>query len=514
MKRITKKVAFLIYGIGCFYPAFAQQDSLISQVDSYSLLEHPSRWDQYRVFKNESALLLADVMPQKLSVTQLELMKLSGNFKAFKQAERESGGGFRAEGGRKLPKIWMWGQFEYSNINQDSIRWGHLNNENSSSPFYYASQRAVHYKRTNYSIQTVVGIPLFKGIAATLGSDYGMGDNYSTNDPRAIIKHFKLKLTPALQYKHNRVGVEAKLIWGYGQEESQVDYRNKEYYESAQWPEYHNNLSYGYGSLRTALSFSDRVYTNNQDYRGFGFASFYKGNLNWYANFGYESLHEEYDRGNSSGRYDGYDMYGDYDLDQWKGHFEVSNPTQSWRLQAWTLFERGKDFNVEFAGNNYKYFKDEFGAKFQQRLIYSDYKTDLLAYAKTSFIGQRDGNMMIERDRGRHEFYIQGEQTFPGFPIRTTLGIGYSFPYKSHFAQSPRTTVNFIEQVIKHDVVFDNSSYWQPMVAGRYFFDFVSFKWQATASWQGMIGKIGDTDFQHQLGKNRSHVHFRLSLFF
>lgn len=504
-----------LFGV-CFFsivatvPLFAQVDSSLHFASSYPLLEQISLWDRYNLFKEQGALLLEDIMPQRLSVTQIGAVRASGGFKPYQQAENEMGTHFKAEGGRKMKKLWVWGQFEFSNHTQDSIRWGHRKESESSTPFYYASQRAVHYQKTDYAIQTVIGTPLYKNLSASISTDYGMGDHYSTNDPRAVLKHFKLKLAPALQYNRGHLGIEAKGIWGYGQQESQVDYRNKEYYESSQWPEYHNYLSNGYGTIRTALSFSDRVYTNNQDYRGGGLSAFYKGSLHWYGSVAYESLHEEYDRGNSSGRYDGYDMYGDYDLDEWKASLELNDKSLTWRLRLWSIAQRGEDYNFDFSGNNYKYYRDEYGIAMYMRLK----QTDLYADVKSTFTGQRDGNMMINRERGRHHIYLQAEQSFSELPVRAMIGLGYSRPYKTHFSKSPRTTVDFIEQVVRHDVVLDNSDYWQTYFGARYFFSMVSFRWQAKACWEGTFGNPPVMSSGVDFSRYRSVSQASLSLFF
>ncbi|QQT26016.1 DUF6850 family outer membrane beta-barrel protein [Sphingobacterium spiritivorum] len=482
---------------------YAQTDS------SRYLLSNPMQAERYEHAQEGYAVQLESLMPNKLSITQLQFTGVKGKFKPYQDAEKQTLGSFRAEGGKKLKNIWFWGKFIYEKQQLDSIRWGHRKDDEQSSPYFYAAQRAVHYTRTNYTINTQTGIKVWSPVYFALATDYAMGDHYSTNDPRAVLKHFKLKLQPSLNLKWSKLSFGVRGTWGYGQQESQVDYRNKEYYESTQFPEYLNWLSNGYGTIRPALAFSDRVYTNNQDYRGIGMEGRYQSkDLLLLGDIGYETIHEEYDRGNSSGRYDGYDMYGDYDLKQLKGQFSISHHGQGVLIRASQT--KGRDLNVEFSGNNYVYLQQLIGLKVFKDIRLWDRNTSLWGSVENSYTNQADGNMMVSRKRGRQITTVAVRHTLSE-QLNVEMRVGYSTPHSTEFTYNSKSTNPFIEEVIKSDVNYDKAQYLQSDIAVQYFFRLAEMKWCV----QPQFGYIQRTNTVPDLtGKSRSRASASLFLYF
>lgn len=501
-----------VFGSGIDTSVDLQSDSL--RADSVRmLLMSPLQMDQYGVYQQESGLLLERILPQRLSISSFSANPTKGRFKRFQEAESQNEMTFRAQGGRRLKKLWVWGSFSYRRAVLDSVRWGHRKEVDGSSPYFYGSQRAVHYLHTDYAFSTHTSLRLFGNFKVAVHTDYEMGDHYSTNDPRAVLKHFKLKLHPALQYAGAGYGVEIKGIWGYGQQESQVDYRNKEYYESSQFPEYLNWLSHGYGTMRPATSFSDRVYTNNQEYRGLGLAGYANlGKIHLSAYAALEDKQEEYDRGNSSGRYDGYDMYGDYDLREWRGRLDLTDRFGRWGVRIGFHIQDGRDLNADLFGNNYVYAANILRSALYYSLTIWGRPSFITLNNDWSYHSQVDGNMMIRRERGRylgimgidHILRKRGD-------LQLHLAAGYSKPYANRFERSPRTANQFIEDVILHDVAWDNLSYIRAEVGLRWFFDAVGMKWLLAGASE-MNHATGS--LPSGIGVRRGDHHLGLSLYF
>lgn len=499
------------------FPSQAQEASKnysnVTDSNTQKLLQSPLLESTYHLAKETSPLLLEQIMGKQISITSLSYQTENGKFRPYQDAEHSKGANFSAQGGKKLPKMLLWGNFSYSNSKLDSIRWGHRKDSEFSTPFYYASQRAVHYQKTDYVIQTHLVHQIISGLSVSLSGDYGMGDHFSTNDPRAVLKHFKLLLTPALQWKNQQIGVELRGLWGYGQQESQVDYRNKEYYESTQYPEYLNWFINGYGTMRNALSFSDRVYTNNQDFSGAGFAFFYKPNR-WQgqANINYRRIHEEYDRGNSSGRYDGYDMYGDYNVEQWSGYIEAHDISLRWGFRLQGTKSKGKDYNIDLLGNNYAAISREGTVQ----VYYSQHiwgrNTQFIFEQKLNYHNQVDGNMLIKRAAGRQSSLLKLHHQLDQRRSRLLeLGFGFATPYSTEFNQSPRSSNDFIDQVIKHDVVLDNTSFWHVQSGLQQFFRFTNMNWMARLHTQQFQS---NSKSEILSGKSRNQTTLSLNLYF
>jgi len=490
-----------------------QNNRSLPDSSTRALLQSMLRSSNYALSKESSVLLLQQDMGKQISISTLGYQTERGKYRPYQEAEHKRGAYFRAEGGKQTAKMLLWGSFSYSNSQLDSIRWGHRKDADFTTPFYYGSQRAVHYQQTDYAIRTHLMHRLTQGFTASLSGDYGMGDHFSTNDPRAVLKHFKLRLTPALQWKNKQLGIEVRGLWGYGQQESQVDYRNKEYYESSQYPEYLNWLINGYGTMRNALSFSDRVYTNNQDFTGGGLAIFYK-HKSWTgrANFNYERIHEEYDRGNSSGRYDGYDMYGDYNVDQWKGYIELQDVQQHWGIRLEATQSEGKDYNIELLGNNYAVLRRAAVLQLYYTLPLWGRPTQFNFRQSFSYHNQVDGNMLIRREAGRqlanlqlrHPLNMRRDQLLE-------LGITYSNPYNTTFSESPRSSNAFVEQVIKHDVALDKTNYWQLQAGFQQYFRFAGMQWMAYIQTQQLQAGHADALLG---GRSRNQSSLSVHLYF
>ncbi|MDR2274218.1 MAG: hypothetical protein LBF27_25140 [Sphingobacterium sp.] len=485
----------------------------LSDSSTQVLLLSMLRNSSYQLSKASSVLLLQQDMGKRISISTLRYRTENGKYRPYQEAEHSKTANFTAEGGKQTDKMLLWGSFSYSNSKLDSIRWGHRKDAAFTTPFYYGSQRAVHYQQTDYAIQTHLMHRLAKGLSASISSDYGMGDHFSTNDPRALLKHFKLRLSPALQWQNKQIGLEIRGLWGYGQQESQVDYRNKEYYESSQYPEYLNWLINGYGTMRNALSFSDRVYTNNQDFSGGGLAFFYKAK-GWTGrlNLSYERIHEEYDRGNSSGRYDGYDMYGDYDVDQWKGYLDLQEAQQRWGLRLEAAQSKGKDYNIDLLGNNYAALRRMAALALYYRLPIWGRHTEFSFRETLSYRNQVDGNMLIQREAGRQQANIQLRHALSKQQHQLLeLGLGYSSPYSTAFSQSPRSSNAFIDQVIKNDVALDKTNYWQLQAGFQQYFRFAGMNWMAHAQTMQLQAPRSDEVLQ---GRARNQTNLSLHLYF
>lgn len=423
-------------------------------------------------------LLQSPIRKSSFSVLQYEAF--GGDFKLAQQGKKNSRVSFESEGIRSIKKLKLWGSFTYNFEQNDSIRFSHRVDNTDPAPFYYGSQKAVHYSRTNYQIKTLVTHPVIGRLSAGLGMDYGMGDHFSTNDPRAALKHFRLVLKPELIYTQPGFALGLNGTYGYGQNEYQVDYRNKEYYESASYPEYLNYLVNGYGIIRDALDFSDRVFLINRKWKGGGVqtqAKLGRGTLK--ASASYLLREEDFERGNSSGQYASRENYGAFNLHQWEGMLKYIDP--SWAASLNWKKAKGKEYNTRLGGNNYLYHTEglDFSLTNTQLLAKKKLEFGLLLSARNT--NQVDGNYEIQRDRSlAGAGLLLGKEWMKNAKgnVITRFSASHYFPFQTDFKHNATKLNSFITQVILPDAAMDEQQFTTLSATAQYMRRVKTINWQ------------------------------------
>lgn len=466
-----------------------------------------------------SGLFLLQSPIKRTSFSILNYEGFGGGFKAAQEGRKNSRVSFESEGIRTIKKLKLWGSFSYQFEQNDSIRFSHRVNNADPAPFYYGSQKAVHYSRTDYQIKTLATLPIAAGISAGLGLDYGMGDHYSTNDPRAALKHFRLIAKPELIYNQAGLAIGVNGTYGYGQNESQVDYRNKEYYESASYPEYLNYLVNGYGMIRDALDFSDRVFVINRKWKGAGLqsqAQLFGGTLK--ASLAYLLREEDFERGNSSGKYASRENYGTFDLHKWDAMLKYNN--DSWAATLTWQKQEGKEYNIRLGGNNYLYHAEKAAFNLINTRMLQQKKFELGLLLSLKNENQVDGNYEIKRDRSMAGLGVMAGREWINTSLNnltTRFSLAYHVPFQLDFRYNPEKLTSFITQVVLPDAAMDKQGYAALNAAAFYRRKAKAFNWQF-----GLEGEFLQAEKASAISELTKYLpghqayHFRLSaaLFF
>lgn len=473
--RFTKINTTLLYLLLAFGLKANAQDSLSVWNINRTLVAQ-----QDYALTTSSGLFLIQSPILRTSFSLLNYDQFGGDFKLAQQGKSNNRISFSSEGIRTLKKLKMWGSFKYQFEQNDSIRFSHRVDNTDPAPFYYGSEKGVHYTRTDYQINTLVTHPLMKGISGGIGMDYGMGDHFSTNDPRAALKHFRMVFKPELIYHKAEFALGLNGTYGYGQNEYQVDYRNKAYYESESYPEYLNYLVNGYGIIRDALDFSDRVFMINRKWKGAGIDGQVKlGDGTLKGRINYLLREEKFERGNSSGKYASRENYGEFNLDKWESMFKYIN--QSWSATLSWQKEEGKEHNTRLGGNNYLYHEEQINFNLMHTRMHESKKLEfgLLMSAKNA--NQVDGNYEIQRDRSQLSAGLMAGREWintKDHNFITRVSTSYYLPINTEFKYNPDKLNSFITQVILPDAVMDKQRFAMINASAHYMMRQKSLFWK------------------------------------
>lgn len=513
--RFTPIKTVLATGIllGSYFQSTAQ-DSL----SVWNINRTVSQLEDYKLTISSGLFLLQSPI-QRTSYSRLNYERFGGNFKLAQQGKTNERVTFESEGIRTLKKLKMWGSFKYQFEQNDSIRFSHRIDNTDPAPFYYGSEKGVHYTRTDYQINTLITHPVFKHIDAALGMDYGMGDHFSTNDPRAALKHFRLIFKPELMYRRPEFAVGLNGTYGYGQNEYQVDYRNKEYYESDSYPHYLNYLVNGYGMIRDALDFSDRVFMINRKWKGAGIQTTVKAlNGEFKGSLGYTLRAEDFKRGNSSGKYDSRENYGVFDLHKWESMVKYIDKEWAATLQWQRL--RGEESNTRLGGNNYLYHAENLNFSLIQTRVYQQKKLELGLLLSAKNTNQADGNYEINRDRSLAGAGLMIGKEWLNTSNRnfvTRFSGNYYFPYQTTFNYNPIKTNSFITQVIAPDASMDNQQFVELGASAYYTLRDKSFNWQFGLDAKGILAEQAQSTMptaSYLPGTGAYRINLSVALFF
>lgn len=204
----------------------------------------------------------------------------NGNFIAAQSASKSQNTYLLTEGRTMLKDVSLWGSFSYQKSTEDSTRWAQQTRNNVSSPYYYGSPANINYQRSVYNFNGTAERNMIKGnLPIALGVDYRIGDHYATNDPRGAVADFQLNLLASVGNKFtNSLQTGLVFKYGYGQERTRVDYKNKAYFETSAFPDYINYVVNGYGE--PIPKNNDRRFDNDQHRKGLeGYLLFNNNNL-------------------------------------------------------------------------------------------------------------------------------------------------------------------------------------------------------------------------------------------
>ncbi|QDW26126.1 hypothetical protein FFJ24_015415 [Pedobacter sp. KBS0701] len=412
-------------------------------------------------FAKLSSYYLSTMMPERFSKISLTYNFDKGTYIPSQGATKINAGKLSTEGTVKLGSIKLFGSFSYAKTFEDSTRFSHQTRNNTSSPYYFGSPAYVHYERSVYSFQAMANKNfLNEKLSLSIGTDYKVGDHFSTNDPRGSIGEYQFNLNAALGYKLSpfvRLGFGYRK--GYGQEKITIGYKNPRYYESSSFPMYYNHLVNGYGETKPILN--DRRYNDDQQRNGLDiYFDINAGNFGSFYLFGnYIEENQRYFFANGSGFTD----YSKYKLKRTDVNLlwnkKLSHGTIGTQAQYQSV--DGADYNIDFGANNYKYLSSSLGAKVflttqSAKSIYNHFiKANYFDEERIDGIRANDvyfNHLMLMV--GSSKRWIKENNGY--------IGIGFSahhqFSLSDHFTVAPANEAYFTRYVIYHDYLFNTSS--------------------------------------------------------
>jgi hypothetical protein len=262
MKRIVITCCFLY----CYAALSAQQKEV-----SDSLYFYAQERNEMKMVFNSATQLSVLALP-RTGMATLSLLRETGDYRRAQQAAKTSDATFYTAGTSKLGRFNLAGSFLFSKVWEDSLSYTMKGLSYEGDPYYYYAARAGNYNRQNYNMMAIVSYQLLKNkLLLSTGIDYRYHWTTRYVDPRPGVTDFRLMLRPEITYKIKQHAVGLGLIWGYGQEKTNITYknRNNSYNEKdSAWVVY---LNRGYGYIKNMRSPWNRMrddYGFNISYAG------------------------------------------------------------------------------------------------------------------------------------------------------------------------------------------------------------------------------------------------------
>ncbi|WP_293913445.1 MULTISPECIES: DUF6850 family outer membrane beta-barrel protein [unclassified Sphingobacterium] len=339
-----------------FLPYFCKAQQHTSEIDTVQ--------QTLRYFSIESPMWLQEMTTPRFTKLAIQYAGEQGSYRTAQDAQKARNINFDSEGTITLQDVRLWGRFAYSNIAEDSTRFGHQTRHNLSAPLYFASYGFNHYERTLYTIQAR-GQRYWSDRKFSVfgGLDYNVGDHFSNNDPRGSIDEIRLDASLGGSIRIAKgldAGTEA--LYGYGQENVEVAFKNENYNSSPVKSPYLNYIVKGYGwQVRDYLT--NMFYQN--DYHHIGANAYLSAQTaagKFYAKSGYRYDQQKYRQVLRSEQRT--NELNNYKLYTWSNQLMwfLAKDNRSYRFTLHTEITDGKDFDVQNNINNYIYRSEDYTA--------------------------------------------------------------------------------------------------------------------------------------------------------
>ena len=474
-------------------------------------------------FAKQSSYYLMELMPDHVSKASIKYAFQKGNFIPSQGATTVNAGNLSTEGTAKLGSVKLFGSLSYQKTFEDSTRFAHQTRSNESTPFYFGSPAYVHYERSVYNFNAMATKLFFNDkLNLGIGTTYKVGDHYSTNDPRGSVKEYQLNMLFSLGYRVNKsFSFGAAYRTGYGQERVTIGYKNRRYYESSFYPMYYNHLINGYGEGRPALSADNRRYNDDQKRNGtdlyFDFNTTNSGHYHLKASRIKESQRYFYGTGS------GFEDFAQYNLTNTDLKFLWYKIFGKYTLGTLIDYNSniGKDFNLQFAANNYRYNTEAVSVKFF--LSEKGLKNTHNHFIKISKYNEERVDGVKANDIYYSNLYLSGgtgitnslgKQRF----ISINLSAEYKLPLNDHLEVTQANEGYFTRYVIYHDYLYNTTSYLGGKIAAEYGFPFLKTM-QAGFKVEAMYNnKLDQKTLERNIvsvpGKDRFSSNISLNLYF
>lgn len=474
MKKIYSIV--LLLQLCTVLVAHAQKtDSISSQQSKWFALDSAA-YTFYSFAKNKS--FFTATMPDGFNMVNIGHQLTKGRFMPYQESSKTNDTYFATEGKTTLSGVALWGSLVYHKIREDSTRWAHQTRNNTTAPLYFGSGRNLNYERSVYQFNAMAQRNMIRdNLPFALGIDYRIGDHYSTNDPRATLNDYQFNMEASLGYRISK-GLKLGLAgrYGYGQEGTDVAYKNKENSNNTNAPDLMTHIINGYGDPKPIEI--NRVFRNEQSRKGVDLYLSYEssdfGSLVWSAAYLTESqkfINRFPDDKNGK-------FYNDYDLDSYHLNLIWKKKFKNHQLLVLLNYDHleGQDFSYAVMANNYLYNRGQWGIK----AIWSKPGKTSLNYVLEL---KKDGE---ERQDGLRGNLLSYNAIKPGFgigfhrqlPRNQSFGLNlkgvYSKNLDDQFIVPIISEGLFTKTVIYHDYLYNTADYFSGSLQADY--NFPSYK--------------------------------------
>lgn len=469
------KILAILFFCCCGNILFAQKDSIALKQDKYLSYTDSIQQQAFRFSKN-NPLLITNLMPNQISAISLGHQYEKGNFILAQGSTKTNTIFLNTEGTTVLGKIKLYGSFAYKKIFEDSTRFAHQTRNNPSTPYYYGSPTYNHYERTKYDFKALANRNFWNDrLTFGLLLDYHVADHFSNNDPRGSIKEYQLDTKALLGYnftKNIQVGLGYHI--GYGQEGVNIGYRNRNYYETLNYPAYVNYVINGYGEpvpKVTIRKYDDRMQRTGIDF-SLALNNMAFGSLFLKTNVSNEA--QAYDYRESTGFYD----LAQYDLRKIAASLLWTKKVNSgkWNILAEIEQWDGEDFNVNFKAKNYVYTQNKVDLSVAYALSKTEYQHQFSAAIQQLGEERIDGvtgNRVYIKNLSSEISYALIKKLKNNHFISGDFSANYRFSPEDEFNVGTAVESYFTRTVIFHDYLYHTASSLGGSVGISYAFPFL-----------------------------------------
>lgn len=358
-----KKIYSIVLLQCCTLAVYAQKIDSTSMLQSRLFVTDSAAYTFYNFAKNKS--FFTATMPDGFNTLSIGHQLTKGRFMPYQESSKTNDTQFATEGKTTLSGVALWGSLAYHKIKEDSTRWAHQTRNNPTAPMYFGSGRNVNYERAIYQFNAMAQRNMMgNNLPLAFGIDYRIGDHFSTNDPRAKLGDYQFNMQASLGYRLSKgltLGLGAR--YGYGEEGTDVAYKNKQNENNTNQMDYITHIINGYGDpIPIEIN---RVFRNEQSRKGMDAYLSYEsprfGTLAWSGSYLKETqnfINRFPDKKNGQ-------FYNDYDLTTY--HFELvwKKKLDTYQLLLLANYDNldGQDFSYAVMANNYLYNREQWGIK-------------------------------------------------------------------------------------------------------------------------------------------------------
>ncbi len=244
MLKFSISIILVLFCVNSFGQLLFSKDSLLLDVASQQKLlfhyVHP------QLVKGQSKDF-------NIGEAELSFQTKLGEYRRAQSAYQQNLAEFNAFGISQIDSFIISGHFKFNRIWEDSLANSLQGINDDVSPFYYFVEKPGQYERQNFKGNVQVRYAgLHPYFQPGLKFDYDMHWTTRSVDPRPNVASVAIKFNPFISSQFGTTLVSAGFIYGYGDEEVNIGYKNRNFSQSLLYPDriHYTNQGFGYISQK------------------------------------------------------------------------------------------------------------------------------------------------------------------------------------------------------------------------------------------------------------------------